>query len=73
MGKFCHQSLAFSGFMVLSRQLGTQKKTRLNLDDVIDLQVVALERGQIYNSELDDRSKRIFPVGAHLFPSSQLS
>jgi hypothetical protein len=25
-GKFCHQSLAFSGFMVLSRQLRTQEK-----------------------------------------------
>jgi hypothetical protein len=25
-GKFCQQSLEFSGFMVLSRQLGTLKK-----------------------------------------------
>ena len=57
VGTFCHQSLAFSGFIVLSKQLGTQKKTRLNHDDVIDLQVIALERGRIYNSELDDRSK----------------
>jgi hypothetical protein len=30
--------------MVLSRQLGTLKKTRLNHDDVSDLQVVALKR-----------------------------
>jgi hypothetical protein len=57
--------MAFSGFMVLSKQLGTREKTpRTNHDDVIDLQVVALERGRIYNSELDDRSKLIFPVRA---------
>jgi hypothetical protein len=68
--KLCHQSLSFSGFMVLSRQLGTLKKTRLN-HDVSDLQVGALERGP--SSELDDRSKPIFPVGAGFFPSSQLS
>jgi hypothetical protein len=37
--------LEFSGFMVLSRQLGTLKKTRLNHDDASDLQVIALERG----------------------------
>ena len=43
--KLCHQSLAFSTFIVLSRQLGTLKKTRLNYD-VNDLQVRALERGQ---------------------------
>ena len=30
---------------MLSRQLETKKKTRLNRDDVSDLQVVALERG----------------------------
>ena len=42
MYKFCHRSLTFSGFMVFSRQLGTQ---RLNHDDVSDLQDVALERG----------------------------
>ena len=43
VGKFCHQSLAFSGFMVHSRQLGTSlKKTRSNHDDIIDLHVVAL-------------------------------
>ena len=42
--KLCHQCLAFSGFMVLSRQLGTRKKTRLN-HDTSDLQVGALERG----------------------------
>ena len=34
MGKFCNQSLAF---MVLSRQLGTLKKTRLNHDDVYEI------------------------------------
>jgi hypothetical protein len=39
-GKFCHQSLSLSGFMVISKQLGTQKKTRLN-HDVSDLQVGA--------------------------------
>ena len=33
--------------------LGTWKKTRLNHDDVIDLQVVALERVRIYNSEFE--------------------
>jgi hypothetical protein len=39
-----HQSLAFSGFMGLSRQLGTlRKKTRSN-HDISDLQVGALER-----------------------------
>ena len=70
---FCHQSLTFSGFMVLSKQLGTRKKTRVNHEDVIDLQVVPLKRGRIYNSELDDSSKRIFPVGAHLFLTYQLS
>jgi hypothetical protein len=69
VGKKIHQSLAFSGFMVLSKQLGT----RLNHDNVIDLQAVALERGQIYNFELDDRSKCIFNVGARLFPTFQLS
>jgi hypothetical protein len=44
LGKCCHQRLAFSGFMVLSRQLGTLKKTRLD-HDISDLQVGALERG----------------------------
>jgi hypothetical protein len=44
LSNFCHQSLAFSGFMVLSRQLGTLKKTRSN-QDISDLQVGALERG----------------------------
>ena len=43
---------------------GNSEKTRLNHDVVIDLQGIALERGRIYNSKLDDRSKRIFPVGA---------
>jgi hypothetical protein len=41
-------SLAFSGFMVLSRQLGTEKKTfktMANHDDVRDLEVGALEIG----------------------------
>ena len=43
VGKFCNQSLAFSGFMVLSRQLKTLgKKQRLN-HDVSDFQVRALE------------------------------
>jgi hypothetical protein len=46
---------------ILSKQLRTQKKTWSNHDDVIDPQVIALERGQIYNSELDDHSKHIFP------------
>jgi hypothetical protein len=73
LGKFCHQSLAFSGFMVLSKQLGTLKKTKSDHNDVIDLQVGALERGQIYNSKLDDLPKRIFQVGARLFPTSHLS
>ena len=45
MGKFCHHHLAFSGYMVFSRQLQTLKKTRLNHDDVSDLQISALERG----------------------------
>jgi hypothetical protein len=38
--------------MVLSKHLETLKKTQSKYDDVIDLQVVALERGKIYNSEL---------------------
>ena len=42
VGKF--GSLAFYGFMVLSRLLGTQKKTRSN-HDVNDLQVGTLESG----------------------------
>ena len=61
---------------MLSRQLGTQKKTRSTHDDVIDLQVIALERGPefpTYNSELDDRSKLIFLFGASFFLISQLS
>ena len=69
--KLGHQSLTFSGFMVLSRQLGTQKKTRLNHDDVIDLQVVALEKGQ--SSQLTVPFKMYFPVGARFFRNSQLS
>jgi hypothetical protein len=38
-------SNSFSGFVILSRQLGTLKKTRLN-HDVSDLQVGALEKCQ---------------------------
>jgi hypothetical protein len=45
ISQFCHQSLPFSGFMVLSRHLGTRRKQRLNHDDVSDLQVVTLKRG----------------------------
>ena len=47
-----------------------KSEKRLNRDDVIDLQVVAVERGQIYNSELYDRSKRIFPVVLNSLKSS---
>jgi hypothetical protein len=41
--KLCHHKLAFSGFIVLSRQQGTLQR-RLN-HDVSNLQVGALERG----------------------------
>jgi hypothetical protein len=68
--KLCHQSPAFSGFMVLSRQLGTLKKTSLNHDDVSDLHVGALERGPSFRLAIPSWmtvQKPICPVGDRFF------
>ena len=55
VGKFCRQTLAFSGFMVLSRQLGTWKQQGQG-----DFQVGAPERGQCYRLGIPSWMSRFF-------------
>jgi hypothetical protein len=83
VGKFCHQTLSSkSGILWIYgafKTTGNSEKTRVN-HDVRDIQVGALEKGSrkrpefpTWNSELDDRSKCVFPVEANFFQSAHLS
>ena len=64
--KLCHQSLALSGFMMLLRQLGTEKNKVGSWRQWSSGQS-SRKRPKFpsWNSELDDRSKLDFPVGGH--------
>jgi hypothetical protein len=69
-GQILSSKLGILWIYVASRQLGIWGKTRSNHDYVSDLQVVVLRKRPeflTYNSELDDRLKLIFTVGAWFF------